>query len=606
MKTKPTTIQWNLFFTYSLIIIVVSAIFVTFFYFYTADLLRKNNFAAVEDLCLSLSKKLDLEIQKMDDISLNVVYSNLIKDHFHDYLTNGPFNKFNAKKITNAGKIVDIMVAVSGPSLPPLQLNLYDFNGLVIGTHTNLQKDDVRKKFWFAAVVAKNGKKYTSKPYVDKNLVNRNKYFISLCRVYFDNFFTPRGIIEIKQDCDYIFSSFHELLDKDPKNKSFYICNDSGELLYPNTGVSLSNFQYYYRLIKKNHSKNSFRIKNPISKEKELLSYSSSDYTGWTVIIITPEAKLLAPLFVFSEITIWGVVIILFFALLLSFGAARKITTPIAKLRNAIKSFNWEKNPSNPKELNSGLNELEELNLAFQKMNYQLKKSIEERISSEQHEMRAQMLALQSQMNPHFLYNTLATISAMAEENMPELVVKMCKNVSYLLRYISSHKSSLVKMKLELDYTEKYLECMKYRHGDNLLYTIETNPEIDNVKIPKLIIQPLVENAIKYGTHIEPPWNIKVKSLKGENHSWQVTIADNGPGFTCEEISALFQKMNEINKTFRPGLDLDGMGLLNIYIRLKMTYGDQMVFKIENHPKGGAMITVGGGLKIKTEEHTEE
>ncbi|HBF37776.1 MAG TPA: hypothetical protein DDW50_10685, partial [Firmicutes bacterium] len=109
MKTKPTTIQWSLFFTYSLIIIVVTAIFVTFFYFYTADLLRKNNFAAVEDLCSSLSKKLDLEIQKMDNDSLNVVYSSLIKNHFHDYLTNGPFNKFNAQKITTAAKIIDIM-----------------------------------------------------------------------------------------------------------------------------------------------------------------------------------------------------------------------------------------------------------------------------------------------------------------------------------------------------------------------------------------------------------------------------------------------------------------------------------------------------------------
>ena len=395
-------------------------------------------------------------------------------------------------------------------------------------------------------------------------------------------------------------------MDKDPKNKSIYICNDSGELIYPNTGVSLSNFQYYYQLIKKYPSKNSLRIKNPNSKEKELLSYSSSEFTGWTVIIITPEAKLLAPIFVFTNITIWGVVIILFIALLLSFGVAKKITTPIAKLHEAIKSFNWEKNFTNPEDLNSGLNELEELNLAFQKMNYQLKKSIEERILSEQHEMHALMLALQSQMNPHFLYNTLATISVMAEENMHESVVKMCKDVSYMLRYISSHKSPLVKMKSECDYTEKYLECMKFRHRDNLRYSIERDPDLDNVEIPKLIIQPLVENAIKYGTHNEPPWDIRVKSFKGENHNWQVTVTDNGPGFTSEEISLIFQKMNEINKTLRPGLDLDGMGLLNIYIRLKLTYGGRMIFKIENHPQGGAMITIGGGLEIKTEEPNGE
>jgi len=262
-----------------------------------------------------------------------------------------------------------------------------------------------------------------------------------------------------------------------------------------------------------------------------------------------------------------------------------------------IRTFDLESiSTTFPKKLNSGLNEIEDLNQAFQKMNIKMKKSLDDLILSQQQEMQSRMLALQSQMNPHFIYNTMATISAMAEENMNEQIVEMCGNLSDMLRYISSDREPLVKLSTEIEYTEKYLACMKFRHGNKLSYSIEIDEEMKEIRIPKLVIQPLVENALKYGTCQQPPWMIRITGYK-TNTYWQINVQDTGPGFDSEKLKYINQNIQDINQSgLMPSLELDGMGLLNIYVRLKLSYKNQVIFQISDSISGGARITIGGSV----------
>jgi two-component system sensor histidine kinase YesM len=103
-------------------------------------------------------------------------------------------------------------------------------------------------------------------------------------------------------------------------------------------------------------------------------------------------------------------------------------------------------------------------------------------------------------------------------------------------------------MKAELEYTEKYLECMKFRYRDNLSYSFKIVPGMNEIHIPKLLIQPLVENAIKHGTRNEPPWCIAIEAFI-DDHQWQVMVKDNGPGFTNLEIANIQQKIKEIDRS---------------------------------------------------------
>ncbi|NQX63607.1 sensor histidine kinase [Paenibacillus qinlingensis] len=336
-------------------------------------------------------------------------------------------------------------------------------------------------------------------------------------------------------------------------------------------------------------------IRNPITNEKEIYSIAHSEYTGWNIALLVSEQQLLGPLNNFTKKIAMVSFAILLLAISLSYLAAKRITKPIARMHATMKSTNLVGITSHTHlELNSGLNELDRLQLAFNKMSERLKESMDQLLMSQLQELQAKMLALQSQMNPHFLYNTLTTISIMAEENMNEQIVIMIENLSMMLRYISADNSSLVPLETELAYTEKYLECIKIRHKQNVLYTFELADDMKNIPVPRLIIQPLVENSLKYSSKLLPPWTIKVRGYQ-ENDQWFVEVTDNGPGFDQSAIAEFTNRIREIEQTgIIPGLQLDGMGLLNIYLRLKISYSTDLYMQTINLPDGGAKVIVGG------------
>jgi LytS/YehU family sensor histidine kinase len=120
---------------------------------------------------------------------------------------------------------------------------------------------------------------------------------------------------------------------------------------------------------------------------------------------------------------------------------------------------------------------------------------------------------------------------------------------------------------------------------------------MQNIKIPKLCLQLIVENSIKFTTKsIKPPWKIEVIGTISHSY-WQISISDNGKGFGDNEINDINNKINEINKTgLLPNLEISGMGLMNIYIRFKLLYKGSHIFRISNLASGGAQLTIGGNI----------
>lgn len=615
MKRRLKTVQSSLFFTYSLIIITILVIFVLFFYFWVTNLLKLNAFATISSLAFSTSEKLDIEIQKMNSVSTNILYSNIVKDRFYAYMhgndaiTASPNDLDSERKsnsIKNSKELIDILFAIIGASRPVQQIYLYDFNGRVFGTGSdNRQRNElVSDKPWYNEVIGAKDKKYISVPMTDEELskfVTKHKdvYFISLCRLYYDKNDTPQGIIEVKQYYDTIFKTLKSAMNDNINKASIYVYNSSGSLVYPlSSATPAATDSYYYKLLKSVPAdKSSISAVNPYTREKELLDFKYSEYTGWTTIVAVSENSLLAPVFDFTKMLMGAAVIILLLALTFSFFAAKKITIPLSNLRKAIKTINLNSlQNTQAMELTSDLNELEDLNRAFQHMNEKVRQSHDDLILSQKHEMQSKMLALQSQMNPHFLYNTLANISVMAEESMGEQIVEMCSNLSDMLRYISSDQSPTVNLSTEIEYTKKYLGCMKSRYGDKLSYLIELDDTMKEIKVPKMIVQPIVENALKYSTRHEPPWEIRISGYKS-NTLWMIVVKDNGPGFEPEKLDYITQKIAEINTSgLLPSLELDGMGLLNIYIRLRLSYKNQTIFQIADNIEAGSNVTIGGSL----------
>ncbi|NBD28214.1 sensor histidine kinase [Paenibacillus glycinis] len=616
MIRKPRSIRSILFLTYSSIILIGIALLFVLFYLWSSNLLKKEAFNSISELSASLQKQLDLEVQKLDSVSVSILYSNLISDRISEYdlpstntdLPYGPeqdLNRLNKSKTD----LYDILVALVGPSYPVQQVYLHLFSGVSIGVgfDNSQRRIDLPSQPWFHAVNENKKQKLFRVSVSDTGSLSlKNNVSLSLFRYFSDKYNTPKGIVEVKQSYDKIFGSFIQLKKNNPSLKSVLIYSNSGEIVYPR--VPTKQDQQIVDQIQKNSSINNSSdkqtfINDPVTNDKILLTMEHSDLTNWSIAVMISNKSLLSPLNKFTKIAIFVTFIILLFLIILSYYASKKITGPLHSLNKTIKAMSLESLVSGATvELNSGMNEWDRLNASFIKMNSRLKESFEQLLLSRTQELQAKMTALQSQMNPHFLYNSLATISAMAYEKMHDQIILMCDNLSDMMRYIAADDSSLVEMQTEIHYTEMYLTCMKLRYGDMLTCKIDFNTSLQHIHIPKIIIQPLVENALKYGTKTSPPWLISVNGKVVENR-WIIEVKDNGHGFDEQELSRFYAQLRHIEQTnVLPALKLQGMGLLNVFIRLKLHFGNQMYFDVRNLPDRGAVVTIGGPLYFKKKE----
>lgn len=629
MWSRLKNIQTILFSTYTLIIIVVFTILVAWVYLWVSGLIKNNATDSLVNFGQSMQDQIDSEIRKMNDVSLNVMYSNLVKNQFRKYLTDletlpqepdeglqqpVTLPGASANSVQSAKELAEILTAAMGPSRAAEQIYLYDFNSKVYGNgfDNGERSYDPNTAPWFQAVMSTQGK-YITVPVEDeemsKFISSREKQFsLSLFRQFYDNYNVPIGIVEVKQYYNRIFKSVLSFVKQRAYEENVLVFDDVGQIIYPLKADRSLYDPYIRQLGKRQPSAESAyeSFRNPVTGDRELLSSHRSDLTDWNTVVIVSENKLLAPLADFTRKTLFVAVGILLFAMLLSFVAAKKITFPIYRILRTVRNIRLDDLGSGriaSQELNSGLNELDQLHDAFLNMSSRLRQSMDELLLSQSQEVQSRLIALQSQMNPHFLYNTLATISVMAEENMNEQIVSMSENMSDILRYISSDLS-VVELQTEILHTRKYLEVNEIRHGKKLVYSFEIDEPLIRVMIPKLVIQPLVENSLKFATRQEPPWHIRISGFV-EGNAWRVTVSDNGPGLSPESLRKLREQIEETYLTnVTPVLQLGGMGLLNIFIRMRLTYGPESVFLFQNLPDGGAEITIGGPME-RGERHEE-
>lgn len=191
---------------------------------------------------------------------------------------------------------------------------------------------------------------------------------------------------------------------------------------------------------------------------------------------------------------------------------------------------------------------------------------------------QANLQALRMQLNPHFLFNTLNAVSVLAMKGENDTVVKMVSRLSDLLRYALENDSTVVRLGEEMDLLQRYLSIEQIRFRDRL--TVETNVDDDalGAEVPSLILQPLVENAIKHGLSRQTGAGKITIGARRENGSLELQVADSGPGLR--------------GRGERSSGDGAGVGLANTRARLEQLYGDSYRFSLRDGDAGGAVVRV--------------
>jgi two-component system, sensor histidine kinase YesM len=581
------TLQSTLFRSFSAVILTIMVLLIGYFFVYTRRVLLEHSTEAIEEIARVISADQDEEIRRLDVVSINAAYSEMVTEGFQSYLQSSGETSLQSRR-TLAGAIT----AIVGPQVPVKQFYLYDFDGnrLSVGMINNSERVQLGSMPWYESVVQADGRKVLSGPSVDQTLsaayVNqRDRLNILVHRLFFDRYRTPVGIMELVQDSAKVFNSAAGYQTRE--DAQVFVLDGQGKLLFPSYSPPVIAPEMMTGITEANRSEGSFLYQT--DGGPRLAAFTASAYTGWTTVVSQDKSLLLAESNAFTVLTLAVILPALLAVLAVSFLVSRRITRPLRVIHETIEGLDLVSISNGQPAGNMHLNELESLRQAVVTMQAKLRTSLAETIAAHRHESQARMQALQAQVNPHFLHNTINTLSAMAEEHMYDDIVSMCRNVSTMMRYVADQQQT-VSLQDELEYSRSYLQTMKLRFRDQLDYEVTVDGDSAAVPIPRLVIQPLVENSIKHGTTRRSPWTVGVVARIGQG-SWTTTIRDNGPGFSNDMLARLNQWEPGDGGSVDPGV-----GITNILRRMSLWYGSAGFTFSVNQVEHGAEVTIGGPL----------
>lgn len=603
-----------LFVIYGSFILVLLGIFFTYTYSHYRENTLEESKRSLENMCASITNSVEAQLDSLSTISMNIVYSNMVKTNFREFSSafqrTGEDQAEIVSSRQSAEVIHDIVTAMIGAYQSASYIRLYDMDGSCVesGYWMSTSRADLESLAWYDEVMELNGFKYISEPKTRKDLPatgkNRNSQkFISLIRLFLNRDGAPEGIAEVAQDCGKIFVLASQLEGSNPDIR-VQIYNSRKELVYPYTAFDMYGSESYHNLIEKNEITDGISqiIKNS-SGQNMLATCETMVKYGWNVVLLQSESSIYRSLEAFQKMFLRISALSILLTLLICFYISRRFTVPLQKLTAATKKITIDRvldeKKVNLTSADSSIRELSILCNSVRGMYDKLRSTSREVLLLRNEETRAKLQATQSLINPHFLYNSLTNISAMAEEDMNDDIVKICEALCIHFRYISASGEMIVPLGKELEKSRSYLECMQLRFTEELEYTFDVPDVVREVPVPKLIAQPVLENAFKYAFVCRPPWKLSIAArLDGEH--WQLTIEDNVGTMTDEKKQELLRlyKNLDLNDELK-SMKIGGMGLKNVYLRLRLLYGKDAVFCIENREGAYTRFILGGNIHPK-------
>lgn len=398
------------------------------------------------------------------------------------------------------------------------------------------------------------------------------------------------GFLEVENKVDSLDS-----LEKSDTDIEFLIVVNGGELLYA------SEEGYGAELAKDDYERlKSLQQDTVLAENNAIYTKASSEEFDLTVLAYKKNQLL--------ETEKGQLFIIAFLETLVTFGVslmmiifwAGVLTRPIKRLQKTVENTNIENLQDNQNLATGGYtDEFQELICAYQAMMARLDKALQNEKKAAMLQLQAQFDTLQAQVNPHFIYNVLNTISSRAVLANDEAICEMCGSLGNMLRYSTNNKERYASVEKELEYLDSYFYLLKIRYENRLEVSIHVDKEVKKQIIPKMALQQLVENCVKHGSrNMESRICISVIG-KASKDRWMIRVQDNGLGISQQTLLGLQNRLEEVRKdilerSMSAEMEIGGMGLVNTYARCLLLYYNDVIFEMENVPGAqGFAVTIG-------------
>lgn len=361
------------------------------------------------------------------------------------------------------------------------------------------------------------------------------------------------------------------------------ILDERGRIVYnKNQGELGKNLAGSPLLAQATGTKGSFRLE--IEGKSYMAVYTVSSQTGWKTIVYIPLEELLAPMKHSRNTMMILALSIIGFALLVAIFISYALTKPLKRTVQLMKQVQRGK-------LDVFVNvkyndEIGMLGSHFNRMIGRIRDLLQEVYETEKSKQKADMLALQNQINPHFIYNTLESIRMLAELNDDDRVAELTYLLGQLLRYSITRSDEIVTVRRELEHVENYLKLLQIRFPGKIGYRFIVPEACMHLPLIKLIFQPVVENAMFHGLEKqEEPGTITIRGWF-EHGDVLFSVQDNGVGMSAERLASLNESLSDGK------IDKFGIGLRNVNERLRLYYGESSSLAVDSRPGEGTTVTL--------------
>lgn len=320
--------------------------------------------------------------------------------------------------------------------------------------------------------------------------------------------------------------------------------------------------------------------------EERLVTTKTVGYTGWKLVAVTPISAVVAR---YSQIRVFVFIIFcfgLFILIFVSMLVSARIANPIKRLERSVKKL--EKGDLNVEIVTSGQYEIVHLGNTIRSMVAQMKKLMDDIVVEQEQKRKSELDALQTQINPHFLYNTLDSVIWMIENERYEGAITMVTSLARLFRISISKGKSIITVKDELEHARHYMTIQSIRYKNKFTFEITADPKTLNLATMKLIIQPMVENSIYHGMEYmleDDDGKITVNAYLKEDELY-IDITDNGSGMSPETVKSL------LSHEHRERTKGSGIGMNNVHERIRLYFGEVYGVNVASEPDEGTTITI--------------
>ena len=446
---------------------------------------------------------------------------------------------------------------------------------------------DVTGEPWFRDALEKTENQHFSLPhvqYIFDNNENQYRWVISLSRAVelTSGTSTAQGILLV----DISYSSLEQLFDGVTAGKGgyVYLISSDGELLYhPKMQLIDSG-----RMQENNVAAAAYKDGNHMEEfdgSSRFVTIKSIGYTGWKVVGVTPENVVTLNTIKTRLFIVFIIALILFILALINSYISSRITNPIKELEKSVGIL--EEGNLDVPVYAGGSYEIQHLGKSIGDMAAQIRLLMKDIVTEHEAKRKQEFDTLQSQINPHFLYNTLDIIVWMIENEQKAEAVKAVTALARFFRISLSKGKSIITVRDELEHVRNYLMIQHMRFKNKFTYEIQAEDGVLELASLKLMLQPLVENAIYHGMEfMDGDGEILLKVWKEEGDLY-FSVIDNGLGMTEEQVGNLFTGASHVDS--KRG---SGIGVKNVNERIKLYFGEKYGLSIESEPDEGTTVKI--------------